>query len=197
MTSEFNERTSTKKKWHWDEKDQTRLQQICDYVKEHSYRYMMDPNKKLFMTVDSSDYGCGGVLFQLKNEDTKELEEKLHPENICPIIFFSKAYNETTRRQPIIHKELLALIVAIQKACKYFRNKHVTIYTDHKPIIYLINGVYNETVSQKLRRYLTYLIPFNISVVYVKGELNIADPLSRTPFVFREQKEKRNEMTRK
>ena len=170
-----NKKGNSKAKFFWNDTLQNELQLICDEIECVTYRYIPDWSKKFFIAVDSSDYGFGGYLYQLG-----ENEERL------PILFFSKGYTEPMSKWAIVEKELYALIYALQKCRRYVLGRKFTVYTDHKPLIWMVDGVKQDGVSSKIFRWLYFSSEFDFDIVHVPGNLNIVpDTLSRYPFVKR------------
>ncbi|GFN78567.1 retrovirus-related pol polyprotein from transposon gypsy [Plakobranchus ocellatus] len=96
-----------------------------------------------------------------------------------PITFASKSMTETESRYANIERELLAVVFALERFHTYVYGKHVTIFSDHKP---LENIQYKNLAKAppRLQRLLLRMQPYNTTVVHkpVK-DMNFADYLSR------------------
>lgn len=124
-----------------------------------------DFKKPFILTTDASNVALGAVLSQGQIGSDK------------PIAFASRTLNETETRYSTIEKELLAIVWA----CKYFRpylfGRKFTIYTDHRPLIWLFNL---KEPNSKLVRWRLKLEEFDYDIMYKKGKINTnADALSR------------------
>ena len=73
------------------------------------------------LETDACDSGVGAVLMQ----------------NNRPIAFFSKSLAASHQHLSIYEKELLALMMAIEKWRQYLQQNEFIIQTDHKSLTYL------------------------------------------------------------
>ena len=74
--------------------------------------------------VDAGSKGLGAILFQKqKNGQFKK-----------PISYSSRALTDVESRYSQTKKEALAVAWAFQHYHYYIYDKHVTVYTDHKPL---------------------------------------------------------------
>lgn len=74
-----------------------------------------DSQKPIVVTCDASDSGISGILSH---------QEK-------PLFFVSRTLTEAEKNYPILHREALAIIFAMDKFYKYVYGQFVLIYTDH------------------------------------------------------------------
>ena len=100
---------------------------------------------------------------------------------IRPIQFGSKRFAPSERKLSTTLRELKAIEFSLLKT-KFFTShneNNVTIYTDHKPLLGLLNQPY-DNYSAQVQRILDNIGPFAPNVKYIKGKLNVvADLLSR------------------
>ena len=127
-----------------------------------------DLSKPFTLQVDACDHGVGAVLLQ-----SKPATGVLHP-----VSYFSYKLKKHQKSYSTVEKELLALVLALQKFEVYFSSHQpVTVFTDHNPLTFLNRA---RTTNQKLLRWSLYLQNFNLDVQHIKGAHNyIADVLSR------------------
>ncbi|XP_074298103.1 uncharacterized protein LOC141628919 [Silene latifolia] len=110
---------------------------------------------------DASGKGIGAVLSQ-----------KGHP-----IAFISKALSERHLALSTYEKELLAVIMAVEKWRPYLIGRHFTIKTDHFSLKYLLEQKITTPFQSKC---LPKLLGLDYEVIYRKGKENtVADSLSR------------------
>jgi hypothetical protein len=120
-----------------------------------------NPSVGFSVSCDASDKCVGAVL-----------EQEGHP-----IAFFSKKLNAAELNYPVREKELLAQVTALEHWRVYLAGgQAVTVYTDHHS---LVDFSAQELRSGRLARWAERLEDFHIRVVYRRGELNVADALSR------------------
>ena len=85
-----------------------------------------DPSLEIEIACDAS-YGIGTVLSQRWPNGTER-----------PVAFASRLLNETERKYSQLDKEGLAVIFGITKFHKYVFGREFTIWTDHKPLLGLL-----------------------------------------------------------
>lgn len=103
-----------------------------------------------------------------------------HNDIDLPVAYFSKTFKKGECNKAIIEKELLAIYHAIMAFRPYIYGKHFTVYTDHKPLIYLFTM---SNPASKLVRIKLELEEYDFDIVHIKGKENVlADALSRIPF---------------
>ncbi len=80
-----------------------------------------------------------------------------------------------------MEKEFYAIIYALENFHPYLYGPHFTVYTDHQPLVKILeNPVKNETA--KVTRWILQTQLYDMTVVYRPGPLNAnADGLSRIP----------------
>ena len=91
-----------------------------------------DPGQPIVLECDASGNGVGGTLLQ----------------NGQPIIFISQALTDTQKRYSNIERELLAMVVIIEKLHHYVFGRHFTVHTDHSPLVNLFEKCLNDTSPQ-------------------------------------------------
>ena len=84
-----------------------------------------DPGQSIVLKCDASGNGVGGTLLQ----------------NGQPIIFISQALTDMQKRYSNIERELLAMVVIIEKLHHYIFGRHFTVHTDHSPLVSLFKNV--------------------------------------------------------
>lgn len=158
-------------KWIWLEEHQKVFEKVKVQIGKCQILSHFDPEKDVVLSVDASDKGICGVLSHLVDGCEK------------PVLYFSRVLTETERRYPIIHREALAVVWALEKTQHYIFGKKVTVYTDHRPLV----GIFNKStippvVVARLQRYMIRASIFNFDLKYRKGKENeLADFGSRHP----------------
>lgn len=124
-----------------------------------------DFKQPFIITVDASNYACGAVLSQNRNQED------------LPIYFASRGFNKAELNKSTIEKELMAIHFAIKQFRPYIFGTKFTVRSDHRPLIYLFNM---KDPSSKLTRIRLDLEEYNFTIEYIKGKKNVvADALSR------------------
>lgn len=121
-------------------------------------------NKEITIQTDASSKGLGACLLQLGN----------------PIFFVSRSLTESEKQYAQIEKEMLAISFAAQKFKNYIYGRKATVWTDHKPLISIMNKKLSDIVSPRLQRLKLKLLRFDLETKYCPGKyLYVADLLSR------------------
>ena len=124
-----------------------------------------DFSKEFVLTTDASNVAIGAVLSQGTIPHDK------------PVAYASRTLNDTETKYSTVEKELLAIVWACKHFRPYLYGRKFTIYTDHRPLIWLFNL---REPNSKLVRWRLKLEEYDYKIVYKKGKFNTnADCLSR------------------
>ena len=122
-----------------------------------------DVGKAATIQCDSSKSGLGGALLQ---------EGKI-------VECVSRALTQTEQQYAQIEKELLAIVYAMERLHTYVYGRHVTVETDHKPLISIIKKPLT-AAPKRLQRMLLRLQRYDFELVFKPGtQVVVADTLSR------------------
>ena len=127
------------------------------------------PNFKIefSLATDACNYGIGAVLCQD------------HDNSLKPVAYYSKNLSKSQRNYSTSEKELLAIVNAVEHFHVYLYGTHFIVYSDHKPLAWLIK---KENPAAILARWLIRLSKYSFTIKYKKGKANAdADGLSRMP----------------
>lgn len=128
-----------------------------------------DFEKPFNVTTDASDFALGAVLSQGEVGSDR------------PICYSSRTMNPAETRYSTIEKELLAIVYAVTQYRPYIYGRKFTIYTDHKPLVWVMSL---KDPSSRLVRWRIKLEEYDYTVIYKPGKSNTnADALSRIPFL--------------
>ena len=124
-------------------------------------------SKPFIVTSDGSLSGLGAHLAQL--------DDKGHQR---PLAFASRALHGSERNYPPVELECLAIVYALKQFRHVILGYAIDVFTDHKPLIYLMKHV---DPTSRLYRYQLSLLEYNIrNIDYIQGTDNsVADYLSR------------------
>ncbi|KAL8443311.1 hypothetical protein Emed_006916 [Eimeria media] len=156
-------------KFSWEDRHTSAVKTFKERLINYTTLQVPDPSKPYVLRTDASGYAVGAVL---------EQENK-------PLGFLSKRMNDTEMRYAIYDQELLALIRALEKWRRLLVRAHVTAYTDHQGLQYLLKLRGDKPVRGRVARWLDFLADFeHLQIVYSPGNSNlIADALSRHPSI--------------
>ena len=123
----------------------------------------------LELHTDASNVAVAGVLMQRRRAGT-----------LYPVAFFSRMLKKPAEQNySATEKELLAIHNSLMQFKHYIGSKHVTIRTDHKPLLGILTTKESPFGGRWSRR-IFQLAEFRFDVKYVEGRLNVVpDHLSR------------------
>jgi hypothetical protein len=152
--------------WKHDYKQQFRI--FIEALQRAMELHLPDYSKPWRVRSDSSDYGIGGVLFQIEvAEDGTEIYQ--------PIDFTSKRYSKPALNWDTYKKEAYAIYYTVHAFAYYLRGKSFIMETDHRNLQWI-----EQSQVPIIVRWRNLLQSFDFVVRHIAGKQNIvADFLSR------------------
>ena len=150
--------------FRWEKHHQEEFEKLKVMLTTAPVLKYYDPKIGLLIQTDASSRGLGSILMQ----EGKVLE------------FSSRSLTETEQRYSQIEKELLSIVFSLERYHTYcFANRHVTVETDHRPLLAVHSKGLN-AAPKRLQRMLLRLQQYTYTLVFKRGsELKLADALSR------------------
>jgi len=141
---------------------------MIQLVKQANILKHSGTSNEFYIICDASQYATGAVLLQ-------------EYDNIYyPIEFYSHLLDEHERNWHISEKEILSVVLALEKWEKYISGSHFHVFTDHRNLIQLLNYENENKIKRsKLIRWILRLQEFDFTAHYITGAENIADYFSR------------------
>jgi transposase InsO family protein len=124
-----------------------------------------DADAETKLIVDASPVGLGAVLVQIQHDVPRVIS------------YANRSLSSVERRYSQTEKEGLAIVWACERFQSYLIGKKFTLMTDHRPLLNIYSR--RSKPQARLERWVLRLQSFDFDIVYIKGEHNIADPLSR------------------
>ena len=125
--------------------------------------YFINDDSPIRLYIDASDYGIGGVLFQIVNTVWR------------PIAFISKSLSATQINWSTIQKEACAIFFCCQQLDYLIRDRKFTNHTDHMNLTYM-----KQNPTSMVARWFIAMQELDFTVHFVKGTDNeLADAPSR------------------
>lgn len=158
--------------WNWDNECKNAFENCKRDVCSDRILVHYDPKLPIIVTCDASNDGIAGVLSHAINGQER------------PVFFVSRTLTSAEKNYPILHREALAIVFAMEKFYKYVYGHHVKIVSDHKPLegIFMSKKGEPPIVASRLQRYILRLSIFDYELHHKKGsDIGHADFLSRLP----------------
>ena len=141
-------------------------QSLCDAT--NKCLGIIDWSKPFNIYTDASDYSISGSLTQC-DADGRDY----------PICFYSKKLTDSQKNWPIIEREAVAVLEALQRFKSWIFGYEINIFCDHNPLSYLTDST---PKSPRLLRWALALQSYNLSFHYKSGTspaMAVPDCLSR------------------
>jgi len=90
--------------------------------------------------------------------------------NFCPILYGGRSLTTCETNYCTTDKELLGLFYAVKKSEFYITDQIVIVYTDHKPLIYLLS--FRDIVNKRYR-WIEYIENIGVIIRYIEGKENV------------------------
>ena len=122
------------------------------------------PHKELVIRCDASSRGLGAVLLQEGR----------------PLAYANKALTDSETRYATTAKEMLAILLALEKSHKFACGLNVLVNTDHKPLE-AISKKLLDRAPKRLQGMLLRILAYDIDVQYTpRHTQHLADMMSRS-----------------
>ena len=168
LTHDLRELTKNDVPWSWEEKHQTALDRLKEELARTTTLRYFDTSRETEVYVDASPVGISAVLMQ-KDSDSEQ-RHNIH--------FASRALTPTEQRYSQIEREALAVVWACEHLNIYLYGSHFKIFTDHKPLLSLLNNARSKP-SARIQGWALRLQPYTFELIFRPGKSNPADYLSR------------------
>ena len=157
--------------WSWADAQDISFQRVKDTLIAPETLAHYDPNRPTIIAADASSTGIGAVLLQVQDDYKRR-----------PVCYASRSLSDTEKRYAVIEKEALAATWACEKFSEYVLGSKLTLETDHRPLVPLLNSTELCKMPPRIQRLRLRLMRFAPLVQYVPGKLQTtADALSRAP----------------
>lgn len=125
-----------------------------------------DITKPFKIYTDASDNAIGAVLVQDCGP-----EESIIPgiPNEKPIHFYSHKLSKSQQKWSTIEKETFSIKMALEKFDPYIHGCTVTLFTDHKPCIYLLSSPMQ---NRKIQQWALSISGYDVTIKWLAGKRN-------------------------
>ena len=152
-------------KVQWNEQCSGSFEKIKTLFSSEPILILPDMTKTFTVRADASDLAIGAVLLQ-EREDT-----------LMPCMYASRSLLPREVNYPIIEKECLAIVFALDRFKRYLLLSRFVIETDHRPLTVLKE---KRAQNSRLMRWSILLQEYNFVIYPISGVSNVqADVMSR------------------
>ncbi|KAA0056798.1 Transposon Ty3-I Gag-Pol polyprotein [Cucumis melo var. makuwa] len=115
-------RLTKKNSFHWTEEATSAFEQLKSAMVTLPVLALPDFQQQFELETDASRFGLGAVLSQNKR----------------PIAYFSQKLSGTTKEKSVYERELMAIVLAVEKWRHYLLGHHFVVFTDQKALRYIL-----------------------------------------------------------
>lgn len=152
----------------WSNKAEIAFENVRAVFAQKTLLTHFNKNAQLSLAVDASNVAIGAVLQQFTYKSFE------------PLAYFSRKLSPTEMKYSTFDRELLGIYSAVKHFRHFLEGRNFTIFTDHKPLTYVLNSKSDRSPRQT--RHLEFIAQFTNDIQYISGRNNIvADTLSRIP----------------
>ena len=158
LSSPLLELLSIKQAWLWGTRQEEAFTNIKTELTNPTVLALYNPQAETKISADASSHGLGAVLLQLE-------------ESWRPVAYASRALINTESRYAQIEKEALAITWGCERFSSYILGKHITLETDHKPLVPLLSYKLLDNLPPRVLRFRLRLMKFDYNIHHVPGKL--------------------------
>ena len=159
-TAPLNELLRKENVWSWGQPQMRAFDDVKRIISTTPVLMFYDVDKDTAVCADASGFGLGAVLMQQDETDQWR-----------PVAYASRTLTKAETGYAPIEKECLACTWAFEKFTRYLLGKEMfTLWTDHKPLIPLINTRNIDQTPIRCQRLLLRMMRFNAVAKHVPGK---------------------------
>ena len=152
--------------YEWKENHQQAFYSLMNELTGKEVMMYFNPNKKLVLWFDASDYALGDIVLQENNAGYLQ-----------PITCMSHTLTKYEIKYSPTEKEALGLVWRICKLHLYLYHMNFDVVVDHIPVKFMFDT--KNCPNPRVEQWQMKLQGYSFNVIYKKGSRNIADFISR------------------
>ena len=130
LSKPMRELLSSKRAWNWGPAQEESIVKVKAELTAHTVLALYDPQADTKISANASSHGLGAVLLQKQKQNWR------------PVAY--------AFRSAQIEKEALAITWACEKFSTYILGKHISIDTDHKPLVPLLSNKHLDNLHPEI-----------------------------------------------
>nr|XP_050031015.1 uncharacterized protein K02A2.6-like [Dermacentor andersoni] len=153
--------------FEWTEAHDKEWKNFCGMLSSAPLLAIFDTQRPTKVSTDAFNFALGAALLQL------------HEGGWRPVAYASRVLTQAETRYSQIEKEALGITFGCERFREFIVGSHVTIETDHQPLLAIAKMGLNE-MPPRVQRFFLRLMQFDFTLQFVPGkQLLLADALSR------------------
>lgn len=175
LTEPLRQLLKSNQKWKWEEEEQRAFSEMKRIITNESVtRAFFDQTAKTLLYTDASPWALGAMLAQ-------EVDTDFEGKKIVTIACASKSLTPTERRYYQTHREMLAVVWAVEHFSYYLLGRFFTLYTDHDPLQHTLekSKATNKRAMTRTECWAMRMAAYTYECKRVGSKDNVADALSR------------------
>ena len=154
-------------RFHWDEKVENNFQKLKELLVSPPFLLHIDYSLPMYILTDTSEDTVGAARCH-------RIEDRYRP-----IAFYTAMMNGAQKNNSISEKEVLAMYIALKHFEPTIEEYHISIITDHSPLLNIFEAPH-EAPSSRLKRWTLYMQLISYDIQYHEVKTNyLADNVSR------------------
>lgn len=157
--------------WKWTKQHQQCFQQLKDILSSDLLLTHYDPQLKIIVAADASNYGLGACI-----------QHEFPDGSIKTICHASRSLTPAEKQYSQIEKEALGIMFAVTKFHKMIYGRKFQLHTDHKPLLAIFGKKTGISAHQanRLQRWAFKLTAYEFDIKFIStNSFGYADVLSR------------------